>query len=104
VANNSYVWEPITGLIGEQCRTTREIIRRTKLDKPETGAHRRQELEKYFLTTFHFTTTFIINGRKQQSSWRNNRREIEADMLPYRDFAERMAKCTAGFENFCRQE
>ncbi|CAF2839845.1 unnamed protein product [Rotaria sp. Silwood2] len=85
-------------IIGDECKTKIDMIRRAVLDKPETGLHRRQQLEKYFLTTLGFTAKCKVNGCKRRWNCRKVRKEAEADLLPYRDFSERMAKCTADFE------
>jgi hypothetical protein len=103
IPNNSYVWKPVIDVIGEECKTKQEMKRRAKLDKPETGARRRQELEKYFLTTLNFTATCKVDGCKRRYNCLKSRKETENDMLPYRDFSERMAKCTADFEKFCQK-
>ncbi|CAF5144843.1 unnamed protein product [Rotaria magnacalcarata] len=99
-----YVWQPIADVIGEEHKKKRETIRRARLDKPESGLHRRQQLEKYFLATLHFAAKCKFENCKKQWMCHMQHKETEVDLLPYRNFAERVAKSTVDFEKFCQEQ
>ncbi|CAF3333886.1 unnamed protein product [Rotaria socialis] len=101
---NAYVWQPITDVFGEERKTKRETMRRARLDKPESGLHRRQQLEKYVLAALHFTAKCKFESCKKQWTCQIQRKETEVDVLPYRNFAERMAKSTVDFKKICQEQ
>jgi hypothetical protein len=54
-------------VISEECRTkAQEILRCTKLDKPETRPCRRLQLEKYVSTTLNFILKRRDHRRKRR--------------------------------------